>query len=986
MQYFDVNDRITAVQTGWTTDANGNNWVAEPEMVTSYASYDQVGNKLTTTDPLGRVTTMTYDLRNRAVTVTDPLGRTTSTAYDFCGNKTLVTLPDAKTQQFLQYDAFGQAWRTIDERGNQADLVYSFGPMKKLTQVTTYRDKDLGGTENQVTSFEYDGVGREKKRWFPDGTWEENDYEKGGELKRHRVRRGLWQTFARDARSRETGSQWDNAAQAGLQPVTKVWDVANRLSSIANDVSTITYTYDAAGQVRTENNAIAGGPSGGLTQTYYRYGNGAVARFGYPNGTWFQRSYNARGELISLVQVDPNNAGWSWTAAEFFYYADGKPSWTNRGNGTSSRYFYDGKGNLAQGEEFVFLPEPVFAGTTVLTLNQSLVLGRYTLTLQSSGNLVLTENGVPRWSTGTSNGNSLVMQTDGNLVLYTSGGAAAWATWTQGNANATFRLQNDGNLVVYSTSMQVKWASNTGGQMAGGKALRLYSRDNRDRIVAISKGTVSGNAVENGRSDRFFYDAEGQLTEAYYDAQYASGTPSGQAREDRFVYDQLGNRKVNDWLASDPGWLAWTRRDNGLNQVQAWLGSKPANYDTNWGIPNGNLIQDGDFTAWYNALNQPMWAQTNGTGGAYLRFGYDPLGRCVKRWIGAAASAVGSNPATYFYYEGWNLIQEGGSSSVDQIYVHGARVDEIVARYRFSESKWYFHHYDGRTHCQLVTTTNAAVAEQYQYDAFGWPYLYTAAGTQLTLVNARPVSAIGNRFLFTGREWLTEWGVYDYRHRQYHPKMGRFVQPDPRHFQAEDYNLYRYCHNDPVNHTDPDGAEARRIERLVVYNTAAPSRMSAGGSSARRGDADSNDFKYSARYLAPAENVKGVASLGEAAQWVVEQSKRGTIMRLTVIDHGSWSNMSLGGRIDPTDGNWLKMRGALHPKAPIDYVGCNVAETTGGKQYIRDLSGNHPYGAFEDKVKYGRLPGDPTDVKIMNKPTYMSKDYTWEMAKKLAGY
>jgi hypothetical protein len=31
------------------------------------------------------------------------------------------------------------------------------------------------------------------------------------------------------------------------------------------------------------------------------------------------------------------------------------------------------------------------------------------------------------------------------------------------------------------------------------------------------------------------------------------------------------------------------------------------------------------------------------------------------------------------------------------------------------------------------------------------------------------------------------------------------LQPDPKEFAAGDYNLYRYCHNDPVNRTDPDG-------------------------------------------------------------------------------------------------------------------------------------------------------------------------------------
>jgi uncharacterized protein RhaS with RHS repeats len=39
----------------------------------------------------------------------------------------------------------------------------------------------------------------------------------------------------------------------------------------------------------------------------------------------------------------------------------------------------------------------------------------------------------------------------------------------------------------------------------------------------------------------------------------------------------------------------------------------------------------------------------------------------------------------------------------------------------------------------------------------------------------------------------------------YQPELGRFLQPDPKEFAAGDYNLYRYCHNDPVNKSDPDG-------------------------------------------------------------------------------------------------------------------------------------------------------------------------------------
>ena len=39
----------------------------------------------------------------------------------------------------------------------------------------------------------------------------------------------------------------------------------------------------------------------------------------------------------------------------------------------------------------------------------------------------------------------------------------------------------------------------------------------------------------------------------------------------------------------------------------------------------------------------------------------------------------------------------------------------------------------------------------------------------------------------------------------YQPELGRFRQPDPKQFAAGDYNLCRYCHNDPINKNDPFG-------------------------------------------------------------------------------------------------------------------------------------------------------------------------------------
>jgi RHS repeat-associated protein len=208
-------------------------------------------------------------------------------------------------------------------------------------------------------------------------------------------------------------------------------------------------------------------------------------------------------------------------------------------------------------------------------------------------------------------------------------------------------------------------------------------------------------------------------------------------------------------------------------------------------------MADGWITASFNALNQPvaMWSWNYGSN--YLWFGYDPLGRCVKRWTGDINGAPVGAAATYYYYDGSDLVQEGPVGSLaDRTYVHGGRVDEIVASQ--VGGLWYNHHYDGQGNCIMLTTANGGVQEQYDYDAFGFPYFYSATGGKFT-------SAPHTRFLLTGREWLRDLRIYDYRARQYQPELGRFLQPDPQEFGAGDYNLYRYCHNDPVNRSDPTG-------------------------------------------------------------------------------------------------------------------------------------------------------------------------------------
>jgi hypothetical protein len=81
--------------------------------------------------------------------------------------------------------------------------------------------------------------------------------------------------------------------------------------------------------------------------------------------------------------------------------------------------------------------------------------GRYTLVMQDDGNLVLySADTASIWNSGTAGqpGSYAVMQNDGNLVVYNSGNVPLWWSGTWGNGASTLKLQNDGNLVVYRNS------------------------------------------------------------------------------------------------------------------------------------------------------------------------------------------------------------------------------------------------------------------------------------------------------------------------------------------------------------------------------------------------------------------------------------------------------------------------------------------------------------------------------------------------------
>src|SRR4029077_13228998 len=119
--------------------------------------------------------------------------------------------------------------------------------------------------------------------------------------------------------------------------------------------------------------------------------------------------------------------------------------------------------------------------------------------------------------------------------------------------------------------------------------------------------------------------------------------------------------------------------------------------------------------------------------------------------------------------------------------------------YQWNTGGVVHYHLDAMGDVQFLLGEDNLGLEKYTYDVFGKPTITDWDG------NYRVISAYGNRFMFTGREYLYTLGIYDYRHRHYHPNLGRFMQVDPIGFKGDPMNLYRYCLADPVMHGDPTG-------------------------------------------------------------------------------------------------------------------------------------------------------------------------------------
>jgi RHS repeat-associated protein len=204
-----------------------------------------------------------------------------------------------------------------------------------------------------------------------------------------------------------------------------------------------------------------------------------------------------------------------------------------------------------------------------------------------------------------------------------------------------------------------------------------------------------------------------------------------------------------------------------------------------WQYVKDSYDYAGEDCGWVDYVQWTGSPPSGGTSWETVTYTYDPSGRRIEKDI--------DGDKTTYVYDGGNVIAEyDDSGDLAGKYIHGARVDELVCMIHVADcNAVYYYHYDGLGSVVALSNSSGNSSYSYEYSAFGQP------------VGSDP-NFTANPYLFTGRRFDYETGLYYYRARYYNPYIGRFLQTDPIGY-GDGINWYAYCGNNPLAFVDPTG-------------------------------------------------------------------------------------------------------------------------------------------------------------------------------------
>ena len=276
-------------------------------------------------------------------------------------------------------------------------------------------------------------------------------------------------------------------------------------------------------------------------------------------------------------------------------------------------------------------------------------------------------------------------------------------------------------------------------------------------------------------SEQYIYDAKYRLVQFKRGTLDGSGNVTVPVTQTTYNLDALSN-----WTSKTTDGVTENRTHNNMNELVGIDGS-PLTYDD-----NGNLIDDGTNTYEYDYENRLTRVTRKSDSTILGHYKYDALGRRVEKQA--------SGTTTAYYYDENRVIEEQVGGSAEATYSYGIDLDEVVSMERGGQT--YYYQMNTLGSVVALTNSSGSIAEHYDYAAYG--------------ESDPATSALGNPYMFTGRQLDQESSLQYNRNRYLPHSLGRWTTHDPLGY-LESVNLYEYVKSNPVRYFDPFGEAGKEI-------------------------------------------------------------------------------------------------------------------------------------------------------------------------------
>jgi RHS repeat-associated protein len=351
-QEWTANSDIQSSTDGFAAGGTGNNTVA---------TYDALNNQTSVTLPTGAATQASYaqgvecpDAQEGnpylAKCVSDSSGNKSSNEYDTAGNITTTSDTTSGTAEIVQEYVYensdgsvcggitGQICTATDGNGNNTNYRYTNGNLVKIDApaglgdtVSTYdaigRVRTVTDGNKHKTTYTYDNRDRVISTRYNDGETVVTNYNNDDTV-RDQTDNGVKATISYnyDLAGRQTEKRVETPSPNGISStIAMAYDASGNLASYTDGYGTVSYSYDAANQLKSLKEPggtcpTNGVPAAGSRCTLFEYNsNGDETSRVFPAGARQNTTYDASGRTTTIVAKSSSGAvqvsiGYSYTA------------------------------------------------------------------------------------------------------------------------------------------------------------------------------------------------------------------------------------------------------------------------------------------------------------------------------------------------------------------------------------------------------------------------------------------------------------------------------------------------------------------------------------------------------------------------------------------------------------------------------------------------------------------------------------------------